>query len=172
MILFAFWESIWRRMFGCDGWNVPIIKNRAIQHAMNCAVVVFTLLLLQYSFWQIILATAVFEGLFWSRSHGDYYFVTDTRPDEARIKWIDAVLKKIYGEGNYYNFKGNATGLFLRYETPSILVSLITFNFWFLLAGVCVTASYCICGLLFPKKPYTDYAEYLSGFFAGLLLTI
>lgn len=171
-ILYSIWESLWRRMFGSNGWYVPIIKYRAIQHVLNVIITVFVLNALGYSLLQNLLCTAIFEGLFWSRSHGDYFFVTYEGEDEARIKWIDYILKKIYGVAGYYNFKGNVTGLFLRYETPSILVSLITFNWWFLLAGVLVTLSYAICGLLFPNKPYTEYAEYLSGFFAGLLLTL
>lgn len=169
-LIYALFCGCWRRWFGGGFDKLP--DNRFLQHIIGFTGACVALGLCGYHWIQIVFAGLVLQGLFWARSHGDYFFVTSTEKDEGRVKWIDSVLRKIYGEGGYYNFKGNATGMLLRYEAPSILISLILFNFWFLLAGLSVTACYCVCGLLFPKKPYTSYSEYLAGFITGILLTL
>ena len=179
MILFAIWEAFWRRMFGSDGWNIPIIKNRAIQHGMNCGVVVFVLFLLQYSFWQIILATAVFEGCYWSWGHGAAFDIGHGgQPDEKTInrykerfwnKWCEKLLP----ESLWYTRKYDALWMFFRYEIPAVVVSLLLLNAWFLLAGFTTTAVYWICWWLYDigklKSP-TDKAEWIVGFTTGLFL--
>lgn len=96
----------------------------------------------------------------WCRSHGDYYYVYDTGKDEGRIWWIDQVLRLLYGKGNYYNFKGNVTGLFLRYTSTACIVALALPNPWFICAGVLTTLSYILTGKM--ERP-TDKAEWLAG---------
>lgn len=100
---------------------------------------------------------------FWNMSHGDYFAVNDTSPDEARLKWVDWCLRLIYGKGNYYNFKGNVTGLFIRYTVPAILCAIFMPTWWFCLGGLIVAFVYGACGKLFPDKSYTEYAEYIAG---------
>lgn len=100
---------------------------------------------------------------FWNMSHGDYFAVNDTSPDEARLKWVDWCLRLIYGKDNYYNFKGNVTGLFIRYTVPAVLCALFMPEWYFCFAGLIVAFDYGICGKMFPDKPYTEYAEYLAG---------
>ena len=97
----------------------------------------------------------------WARSHGDYFYVYDTGKDEGRIWWIDQVLRLIYGEGNYYNFKGNCTGLLLRYTSTACLVAACLPNPWFVCAGVLTTLSYVVTGKM--ERP-TDKAEWLAGY--------
>ena len=96
----------------------------------------------------------------WSRSHGDYFYVWNTSKDEGRIPWIDWTLRKIYGVDGYDNFKGNVTGLFLRYTSTACLVAICIPNAWFILAGPLTVLAYIITGKL--KKPIV-WAELLSG---------
>ena len=96
----------------------------------------------------------------WARTHHDYYFVYSTEPDEGRIKWIDWVLRKLYGENGYFNFKGNVTGLALRYGATATIVSMFIPNAWFILAGVLTTLSYVVTGKL---KYSTNLAEWIAG---------
>ena len=39
---------------------------------------------------------------FWNHTHGDYYHLEDTNPDEERSWWVGKVLKAIFGKGKYY----------------------------------------------------------------------
>lgn len=107
---------------------------------------------------------------FWNHTHGDYFFVNDTSKDEGRSKWVDWCLQKIYGKDNYYNFKGNVTGLLIGYSVPAILATIVVQPHWyFMLGGVVIAFIYGLMGKLFPTKPYTKYAEYLCGFFCFIL---
>ena len=105
-------------------------------------------------------AVMIAFAIHWAVGHGDYFYVYDTEADEARIKWIDWVLRKIYGENGYYNFKGNVTGMFLRYTSTAILVSVCLPNAWFILAGALTALVYALLGKSDKAIPYS---EYLSG---------
>ena len=105
-------------------------------------------------------AVMIAFAIHWALGHTDYFYVYDTEADEGRIKWIDWLLKVIYGEGNYYNFKGNVTGLLLRYTSTACIVAVCIPNAWFILAGPLTVLAYIITGKL--KKPIV-WAEFLSG---------
>lgn len=103
---------------------------------------------------------------------GDYFKVNDTSKDEARSKWVDWFLQKIFGKDGYYHFWGNVTGLFLGYTAPAIGCAYFIGNWWFSIAGFLVALTYGSMGKIFPNKCYTKYAEYMSGFLVFALLTI
>lgn len=115
--------------------------------------------LLDWYDWRMYAVIASFM-YHWARSHGDYFYVYDTGKDEGRIWWIDQVLRLLYGEDGYYNFKGNCTGLLLRYSSTACLVALCIPNAWFILAGFLTAFAYAITGKM--EKP-TDKAEWLAG---------
>ena len=111
--------------------------TRALKYAVLFALVFWayaSLKILNWSDWRPYAVAAAF-AYHWARSHGDYFYVYDTGKDEGRIKWIDWLLKVIYGEGNYYNFKGNVTGLFIRYTSTACLVALCLPCPYFVFAG-------------------------------------
>lgn len=99
-------------------------------------------------------------AIHWALSHGDYYQVLDTSKDKGRIKWIDWVLRRLYGEDGYYNFKGNVTGLFLRYTGSACVVALCLPNAWFIVSGILTTLAYIVTGKM--ERP-TEKAEWLAG---------
>lgn len=107
--------------------------------------------------------TTIAMCVFWAIGHGDYFVVNNEEPDEERLKWVDWILRKIYGENNYYNFWGNITGMFIRYTATAILVAVCIPSFLFITAGALVAFSYGLMGKLFPNKAYTEYAEYMAG---------
>ena len=115
-----------------------------------------------YTFWQDIKIwlVVVSFSIHWAVGHGDYFYLLDTGKDEGRIKWIDCVLKRIYGENGYYNFKGNVTGMLLRYTSTAILVSFSVCNPLFLVAGLATATAYILTCKL--PKPIV-WAEFLSG---------
>lgn len=99
-----------------------------------------------------------------SHSHGDYWILEDTKPDEGRTWWIDKTLQLLFGKGKYYNFNGNFVGLTLGYLFPAIMASLTMPNHWFWIAGFTTPLGYLFCEetLKFTKRE-TEYAEIING---------
>lgn len=159
--LFMLAGGAWRRLYG-GGFGKLGDITRFWKYLLMAGIVLLMYYvkgLLDWTDWRIyaVMATLAYH---WARSHGDYFVVYDTHPDEGRIKWIDWTLRKLYGEGNYYNFKGNVTGLCLRYGGTSCLVAICIPNAWFIIAGFLTAFAYAITGKM--EKP-TDKAEWLAG---------
>lgn len=173
-LLYSIFEGVWRSCFGCDGWDLPILKYRFVQHIIGFVVTYLFVRYMGYSVLQASLFGVVLQGLMWSRSHGDYFSIFSTAPDEGRIKWIDWVLKKIYGVGGYYNFKGNFTGMLLRYTAPAILLSIIVLNPILWMCGLFVPVIYTVCWWLYDKGVYKipayHVAEAIMGLEVGLFI--
>ena len=161
LVSFVLLGAFWRRWFGGGFGKFGDITR--FWKYLVLTLIVFSMFwvlgLLDWYSVRIYLVTLGFM-IHWAEGHGDYFYVYDTGKDEGRIKWIDWVLRKIYGEGNYYNFKGNITGLLLRYTSTACIVAVCIPNAWFILAGPLTVLAYIITGKL--KKPIV-WAEFLSG---------
>ena len=180
-ILYAVWESIWRRMFGSDGWNVPIIKYRAIQHIFNVIATFGVLWYVGLSWWQNVAVCAFYEGFYWSWGHGPAFDIgRSSYPDEKTIKrykerFWNNWCEKMFPESMWYGKTYDAFWMFFRYEIPAVLVFAFSLNYWFLLAGFATTFVYWLCWLMFDKGKITaptDKAEWIVGFISGLLLIL
>ena len=161
LVSFLVAGAFWRRWFG-GGFGKLGDITRGWKYLILAAIVLamyYTKSLLDWTDWRMYAAIASFM-YHWSRSHGDYFYVYDTGKDEGRIRWIDWVLRRLYGEDGYYNFKGNVTGLFLRYTSTACIVALCIPNAWFILVGPLTVLAYIITGKL--KTPIV-WAEFLSG---------
>lgn len=153
--------ALWRRWYG-GGFGKLGDITREWKYLILASIVLamyYINILLDWTDWRMYAVIASFM-YHWSRSHGDYFYVYDTGKDEGRIKWIDYVLRLLYGKDGYYNFKGNVTGLLLRYTSTACLVSLCIPNAYFCAAGVLTTLGYVVTGKL--PKPIV-WAELLSG---------
>lgn len=153
--------AFWRRWFG-GGFGKFGDITRGWKYLILAAIVLaiyYINILLDWTDWRMYAVIASFM-YHWSRSHGDYFYVYDTGKDEGRIKWIDYVLRLLYGKDGYYNFKGNVTGLLLRYTSTACLVALCIPNAWFIIAGPLTVLAYIVTGKL--PKPIV-WAEFLSG---------
>lgn len=99
-----------------------------------------------------------------SHTHGDYYHLDDTKPDEERSPWVGKLLKLFFGKGKYYNFAGNFVGLTLGYLVPAIMASITMSHHWFWLAGFTTPLGYMICEFTLKfTKHETAFAEILNG---------
>ena len=99
-----------------------------------------------------------------SHTHGDYFSLDSTKPDEDRSWWVSGILKLIYGKGGYYNFAGNFTGLMLGYLVPAIFASLTMGSHYFWIAGFTAPIVYSVCCFCLKSiGGQTEYAEYLHG---------
>lgn len=104
-----------------------------------------------------------------NHTHGDYFFLDDTKPDEERSFWVGKVLKLIFGKGKYYNFAGNFVGLMLGYLVPAVIASIFMPHHYFWIAGFTAPISYALCEFALGRWGSTDYAEYLNGALMFLL---
>lgn len=104
-----------------------------------------------------------------SHTHGDYYVLDDTKPDEERSWWVGKVLKLIFGKGKYYNFAGNFIGLTLGYLVPALLASITMPHHYFWIAGFTASIGYTLCELALGRNGGTDKAEYFNGAMMFLL---
>ncbi len=163
--LFAFGAigALWRRWFG-GGFGKAGKITRFFKYAV-LILVCLTMLYVKMRCFTFLGEFTTYEKIVsfafhWAEGHGDYFFVWDTGKDEGRIRWIDWALRRIYGKGNYYCFKGNVTGLVLRYGSTSCLVALCLGNPLFCLSGLLTPLSYVITGKM--ENP-TNKAEFLAG---------
>ncbi|MBQ0113360.1 MAG: hypothetical protein KBT03_09545 [Bacteroidales bacterium] len=177
-ILFACWQSIWRRWKGTasdEHWY----NAKWVKVVCNIILTYSVLFLLDYHWLQSLIATACFQFLFWTQAIGGALDIgRDYPPSEETIKrykkkfwnkWCEFIVPEKAWYGYFYDF----LWMFFRYELPAVLVALILWNPFFLLAGLTSALSYAIAWALYEKKGIDpSYAEYGSGFFAGLLLTL
>lgn len=160
MIKFAIIGALWRRWFGGGFGKLGDITRLFKYIALVLIVFSMYYVKVEYVYPKNVYLSIVAFAIHWAVGHGDYFYLLDKEPDEPRIKWIDWTLRKIYGEGSYYNFKGNCTGLFLRYTSTAVLVSLCIPDIWFVLAGLLTVLAYIVtCKLPYPIV----WAELLSG---------
>lgn len=161
LVLFAVLGAGFRRWFGGGFGKLGDITRfwKYLVLALIVLSMYYVKGLLDWQDWRMYAVIVAF-AYHWARSHGDYFYVYDTGKDEGRIWWIDQVLRLLYGEDGYYNFKGNVTGLFLRYTSTACLVALALPNPWFICAGVLTTLSYVVTGKM--ERP-TEKAEWLAG---------
>lgn len=104
-----------------------------------------------------------------NHTHGDYFALDDTKPDEERSFWVGKVLKLIFGKGKYYNFAGNFVGLMLGYLVPAILASITMPHHYFWIAGFTAPCVYALCELGLGRNGSTRWAEYVNGALMFLL---
>ena len=179
--MFVVWESIWRRMFGCSGWNLPVIKHRVIQHILNVLVTCCALHCIGLHWLLNIAAVGVFEGCYWSWGHGPGFDIGNAgKPDEKLIarykeKFWNRWCEKLLPESLWYTKKYDVLWMFFRYEIPAVAVAALTLNPWFALAGFTTTLVYMLCWKLSNlgklEKP-TDVAEWFVGGITGFLLML
>lgn len=176
-IIFAIFESIWRRAFGSGNFN------RAILHIINFIATIFVLRYIDLSWWRVVVVAPVFEFLFWSIGHGGAFDIGRSGyPDEETIKryerfFWDKWCKIIVPKENWYGMWYDYLWMMFRYGLPSILIFIILGNGFFWLAGFGVATAYAICWNLsdesrLKRLSATERAEIISGFVSGFLLTL
>lgn len=163
LIPFALIGACWRRWYGGGFGKAGLITRfwKYLVLIVICAIM-FRIKYPYSTFWANWRTYAVVAAVayHWARTHHDYYIVCSTAPDEGRIKWIDWILRILYGENGYFNFKGNVTGLFLRYTATACVVCVAIPDWRFVFAGLCTTLSYVVTGRM---KYSTNWAEWIAG---------
>lgn len=181
-VLYSLFSGWWRRCFGSDGWELPVLKNRFVQHLIGFTVGFLVLWYLGYHWFQSAVVMGVLQGLYWARAVGMYQDIGRAgQPDKKMLKryndmWYNKFLNKWFSKCKYsviYDW----CGLTIRYTLPALLIAFILGNYAFIVAGFCVSSIYSICWTLYDFKCLkklgpTELAEILAGVVTGLLLTL
>lgn len=175
--IYALFLGVWRRCFGCSGWDLPIIKHRVVQHIIGFVACFGVLCFNEKTLIQCLFASILLQGLFWARSHGCCFDFGHGVVDVKRYEqlWYWKYLKKQIPENMLYTYSCDFILMNLRYTLPAVLIGLVLGNALFLFAGLITTGIYalmwCCYDVWWTKKP-TEWAEFLSGIVVGFLLTV
>ena len=175
-ISYALFLAVWRRCFGCSGWDLPIIKHRVVQHIIGFVACFIALYFCDKHLIQCTVTALLLQGLFWARSHGCCYDFGHGPVDVKRYEqlWYWKFLKKHIPETMLYTYSCDFLLMNLRYTLPAILIAISSLNPLFLFAGLVLTGIYALMwscyDVWWTKKP-TDIAEIISGLLIGFLLT-
>lgn len=176
-LIYGFFLGFWRRCFGSDGWDIPILEIRAVQHVIGFLACCFFLWLSDYNIFQCIVCSGVLQGLYWARAVGPAIDAGTYTPSVERYekefwdKWCKFLVKEECWYGYFYDF----LWMLFRYEVYAIIISIILLNPLFLLSGFLIAFSYTLGHALtrngiVKTMSGSAIAEILSGFFTGLLI--
>ena len=184
MCLYPLFLGIWRRCFGSNGWDLPIIKYRAVQHIIGGAVAFGVCIGLGYIWWQGVLFAGILQGLYWSIGHGPAYDMSrgGKDPDEKTLKrykkafwnkWCEFLVP----QNSWYGFGYDFLWMMFRYGLPAILMAITIQRPWIALCGIATTLCYAICWSLYDKGKLkhlysTELAELMAGFCTGILIVL
>lgn len=170
--LFLGW---WRRCFGSDGWNIPVLKYRIIQHIIGFIACVGILAYNGLNILLACLAAGVLQGLYWARSHGCCYDFGFGKVDVSRYEqlWYWKYVKKILPESAWGGFWCDYLMMTIRYTLPAILFAICALQPACALMGLALTSIYALCwgayDLGFTDRP-TDIAEWIAGITTGIFI--
>ncbi len=177
-LLFGCWMAVWRRAFGSDGFGLPVLKIRAVQHIIGFLGACIALWVCEYNWLQIVTCSAVLQGLFWARGHGEFFdYGHSKKPDVSRYEsvWWWKYVKKYVPDEILYGYSCDFVCMNIRYTLPAVIMGLILLNIPVMFAGLVLSGVYALmwayCDLLWIEVP-TKIAEFISGFLVGILLTL
>ena len=175
-IIYSLFLSCWRACFGNDGWNIPILENRFVQHVIGFSAAVGILWWNDDHWIQCVLAALVLQGLYWARSHGCCFDFGHSYPpslDRYEQLWYWKYVKKIIPEAEWYKFAGDYILMTVRYTLPAMLIGIILLNTYACFAGVVLASVYAFMWKLadwWGVKNPTKISEWVVGFTTGLLI--
>lgn len=175
--IYACFESAWRRCFGNDGWNIPVLKNRAVQHALGFVVSSLALVCAGYGWLQSALCACVLQFLFWAKGHGMCFDFGHGEVDKDRyeemLSW--RLIKKYIPKKMWYGYNADFVLMATRYTIPAAIMGVILLSPHLFLLGAIVAGIYALFWSLYDlklvSKP-TELAEYAVGFITGIMLVI
>ena len=177
-VLYGVFLGLWRRVFG--GWaeDIPVLKIRAVQHAIGFVGACVALWVCGCHWIQIIACAAVLQGLFWARGHGEFFdYGHSKKPDISRYEsvWWWKYVKKYIPENMLYGYACDFVCMNVRYTLPAVIMGLILLNIPLMFAGLVLCGVYAFmwaCYDLGWTTTPTKIAEALSGFLVGVLMVI
>jgi len=175
-ILFVPFESIWRRAFGDDGFNLPLLKHRGVLHAINIAAL-FSYMFFVKGFNPYVAGycTLIIQICFYTLSFYSGFDMGHSYPPSQKeiddYGWIGKILCKIFPEDEWYKYHYDFWFMTIRYTWPLVLV-VYWFNPLFLLVGILTASAYALGWHYKPFGLVTELGEYCMGAFLALGLIL
>lgn len=175
-LLYAIFMAAWRDSFGKNGWDLPIYKNRFVQHALAFLMTFLLCWLLKGKTWIVAAWIALWIQIEWALGHGVAYDLgKGGKPDKkvlARYKKMVGynLMCKLFPENKWYTFWFDFCLLTIRYTYP-LLPICVYFNPLFVLLGVVITAEYAAYRYIpFMQKHRLLDVEIWAGLAVGLFV--
>lgn len=148
-LLYTILIGAWRDSFGKNGWDLPIYKNRFVQHAV-AFLATFLLCMIDKGFvWYGALWVALWIQIEWAMGHGCCFDLgKGGEPDLKMLKRYKRMvgynlLCKIFPEDKWYGFWFDFVLLTIRYTYPLISIMCV-FNPLFMTLGVVIASLYAL----------------------------
>lgn len=173
-LLYTLFMGAWRDSFGKNGWDLPIYKNRFVQHVLAFCMTFLLCVFGKTVDWYWALWIALWIQIEWAIGHGPCFDVgTSGKPDAKLIKRYEKMvgyklLCKIFPEKEWYGFGFDFILLAIRYTYPLIPICLF-FNPVFMTLGLGIAGLYAMyryCAF-FRKHRLLD-VEIWAGLLLGL----
>lgn len=173
-IIYTVFMAFWRDSFGKNGWDLPIYKNRVVQHILAFCMTFLLCVFGKTLDWYWALWIAAWIQIEWAIGHGPCYDCgTGGKPNAKMLKRYEKMvgyklLCKIFPEDQWYSFGFDFILLAIRYTYPLIPICLF-FNPVFLTLGLVISGLYGMYRYceFFRKHRWLD-VEIWVGFALGL----
>ena len=175
-LLYAVLMGAWRDSFGKNGWDLPIYKNRFVQHIVAFLMTTLLCWLSKGKACYVALWIALWVQIEWALGHGPCYDLgKGGKPDKKMLKRYEKMvgyklLCKVFPEDKWYTFWFDFCLLAIRYTYP-LLPICVYFNPLFLLLGIAITSEYAAYRYIpvLQKHRLLD-VEIWAGFTLGLFV--
>ena len=174
-LIYAVFMGAWRDSFGKNGWDLPIYKNRFVQHIVAFLATAGICWVKDLS-WYWCLWVALWIQIEFAIRHGVVYDAgTSGKPDEKALKRYKTMigyktLCKIFPKEQHYGMCFDYILLAIRYTYPLLPICWL-FNPMFLFLGLLIASLYLIyryCPILQTKR-WCDVELYV-GLIVGLFV--
>lgn len=154
-LLYTLFFGLWRDAFGKNGYYLPVLENRFVQHVLGFLATFSLCLLTKKIDWYWAIWIAVWVQIYWAIGHGFAYDLsTHGEPDEEMLKRYKKAVGykfvcKIFDKKDWYGMCFDFILLSIRYTWP-----LLAIVYWFgpvlLTLGLVVASLY----LIYRYCPY------------------
>lgn len=174
-LLYAVFCALFRDSFGKNGWDLPIYKNRLVQHIV-AFIMTATICCVKGIQWYWCLWVALWIQIEWALGHGVAYDLgKGGKPDKKALERYKKMVGyklvcKLFPEDKWYSFWFDFVLLSIRYTYPLIPICFL-FNPVFMLLGVVITCEYAAYRYIpfLQKHRWTD-VEIWAGLTVGLFV--
>jgi len=170
-LLYAILIGLWRDSFGKNGWDLPIYKNRFVQHVLAFLMTAGICWWKDLA-WYWCLWVALWIQIEWALGHGPCYDLgKGGKPDEKMLKRYEKMvgyklLCKIIPQDKWWTTGFDFCLLAIRYTYPLLPICFL-FNPVFMTLGLVISGLYGIFRAIQPKQRWLD-VEIWAGFALGL----